>query len=48
MEPEPLIYRVEVTGILGALADLVVDLRYIREFVEDIRGEEEGDEEGEA
>jgi hypothetical protein len=28
--PEPIIYRTEVLGILGALADLVVDVRAIR------------------
>ena len=42
-EPEPLVYRAEVTAILGALADLVVEVRRIRELLED---EEEGDEEG--
>jgi hypothetical protein len=36
-----LIYREEVTGILGALADLVVEIRRIRELLED--GEEEAD-----
>jgi hypothetical protein len=40
---EPLVYRVEVTGIIGALADLVVDVHRIRELLED---EEEADEEG--
>ncbi|MBA3718102.1 MAG: hypothetical protein H0W87_07755 [Actinobacteria bacterium] len=38
--PEALIYRTEVLSIIGALADIVVDLHAIREeFVED--GEEE-------
>jgi hypothetical protein len=34
MEPEPLIYRPEVTAIIGALADLVVETRRIREWLE--------------
>jgi len=38
--PEALIYRTEVLSIIGALADIVVDLHAIREeLVED--GEEE-------
>jgi hypothetical protein len=38
--PEAVIYRTEVLSIIGALADIVVDLRAIREeLVED--GEEE-------
>lgn len=42
-EPEPLIYRTEVLAIIGALADLVVDVGDIREFLlED--DEEEGKE----
>jgi hypothetical protein len=40
---EQLIYRQEVTAIIGALADLVVEVRRIRELLED---EEEADEEG--
>jgi hypothetical protein len=40
---EPVIYRLEVTAIIGALADLVVEVRSIRELLED---EEETDEEG--
>ena len=44
MEParESLAYREEVTAIIGAVADLVVELRRIRELLED---EEEDDEE---
>jgi hypothetical protein len=40
------IYREEVLAILGALADLVVDVRSIREFLEDDGGREETEEEG--
>ena len=37
---EPLIYRSEVLAIIGALADLVVDVGDIRDsFVEDDEGE---------
>ena len=43
LEPEPLIYRPEVTAIIGALADLVVETRRIREFLEESYGEEEED-----
>jgi len=39
--PEPLIYRTEVLGILGALADIVVDLHAIREELVDDGEEEE-------
>jgi hypothetical protein len=39
--PEPLIYRAEVVGIIGALADLVVDVHAIRESLEDDGGGEE-------
>jgi hypothetical protein len=43
MEPatEPLIYRTEDLGIIGALADLVVDVRAIRDSLEEDDGEEE-------
>jgi hypothetical protein len=34
VEPEPLICREEVAAIIGALADLVVETRRIREWVE--------------
>jgi hypothetical protein len=34
VEPEPLIYREEVTAIIGALADLVFEARRIRELLE--------------
>ena len=40
---EPLIYRTEVMAIIGALADLVVDVHRIRELLDN---EEEADEEG--
>lgn len=41
-EAEPLIYREEVTAILGAIADMVVELRAIRQLLrEDDGGEEE-------
>lgn len=44
-EPEPIIYRTEVLGIIGALADIVVELRWLRDdFEED--DEEEEDEGG--
>ncbi len=42
---EALIYRTEVTAIIGALSDIIVELREIRELLEEIRGEEEEDEE---
>jgi hypothetical protein len=38
-EPEPLIYRTEVLSIIGALADIVVELREIR--LEDDEEEED-------
>ena len=44
MEREPVIYREEVSAILIALADLVVDLRAIRRLLEN---EDEEEEEGE-
>ena len=44
-EEEPLIYREEVLGIIGALADLVVDVRNIRSLLEE-DGEEEEEQEG--
>jgi hypothetical protein len=43
--PEPIIYRPDVLGILGALADLVVDVRAIRRHLEE-RDEEEEEQEG--
>jgi hypothetical protein len=39
-EPEPVIYRTEVLGIIGALADIVVELRKIRRSLEDDEEEE--------
>jgi hypothetical protein len=47
VDEETLIYREEVTAIIGALADLVVDVRSIRNWLEGIDGEEEGDAAGE-
>jgi hypothetical protein len=41
VEPEPLIYRPEVTAIIGALADLVVEVRRIRKLLEEADEEEE-------
>jgi hypothetical protein len=40
-EPEPLIYRTEVLSIIGALADIVVELREIRTTLEDDEEEED-------
>lgn len=48
MEEQPAVYRTEVLSIIGALADLVVELRAIRRLLEDALGwEEEEDPEGE-
>lgn len=41
MDPEPVVYRVEVTGIIGALADILVELRAIRSLLENGEEEEE-------
>jgi hypothetical protein len=41
---EPLIYRIEVLAVLGAMADLVVETRRIREYLEEADGEEEAEE----
>jgi hypothetical protein len=44
VEPEPLIYREEVTAIIGALADLVVETRKIRRWLDEgDDGEEEAE-----
>ncbi len=40
-EPEPVIYRIEVLGILAALADIVVELRDIHAALEDDEEAEE-------
>jgi hypothetical protein len=45
---EALIYRAEVTAIIGALSDIIVELREIRKLLEEERGEEEEDEEDDA
>lgn len=42
---EPLIYRPEVLAIMGALADIVVEVRGIRTFLEG--DDEEEEQEGE-
>jgi hypothetical protein len=41
--PEPVIYRVEVLAIIGALSDLVVETREIRKLLEDEDGQAEED-----
>jgi hypothetical protein len=42
VEPkEELVYRSEVTAIIGALADLVVEVRAIREHLEEDDDDEE-------
>jgi len=46
VEPEPLVYRTEVLAIIGALADLVVDVRTIREKLEEDDDEEEEEDAG--
>lgn len=47
MQPEPVIYREEVTAILGVLADLNVRLRQIHELLkEEFGGEEAAEENG--
>jgi hypothetical protein len=45
MEPEPLIYREEVTAILGVFADLDVHVRRILDLLESEFDGEEGLEE---
>jgi hypothetical protein len=42
-EPEPLIYRIEVLGIIGALADIVVELRWLHDYFEEDDEEEENE-----
>ena len=41
MEAEPLIYREEVTAILGVLADINVNVSRIVDLLEEADGEEE-------
>lgn len=43
MHTEPLIYREEVTAILGVLADINVNLTKVVRLLEDEYGEEEED-----
>lgn len=40
---EPVVYRVEVLAIIGALADLVVEVRSIRDTMEGDDGEAEAE-----
>ncbi|MBA3383429.1 MAG: hypothetical protein H0T20_02105 [Actinobacteria bacterium] len=40
---EPVVYREEVLAILGALADLVVDVRRIRDTIAEDDGEAEAE-----
>jgi hypothetical protein len=48
VEESPLVYRTEVLSIIGALADVIVEIRAIRRLLEDALGwEEEEDPEGE-
>jgi hypothetical protein len=47
VEEETLIYRSEVLAIMGALSDLVVYVRDIRDLLEEPGDEEEGNEAGE-
>jgi len=47
IEQEPVIYREEVTAILGVFADINVRLRQIHELLkEEFGGEEEEEEDG--
>jgi hypothetical protein len=48
VQPEPLIYREEVTVILGVLADINVRLRQIYELLEEEFNGREGSEEGDS
>jgi hypothetical protein len=41
VQPEPIIYREEVTAIIGALADINVNLAKVVHLLEDEFGEEE-------
>lgn len=41
---EAVVYRTEVLAIIGALSDLVVDVRAIREWLEEDDEEEKGQE----
>jgi len=43
MEPEPVIYRTEVLAIIGALSDLVVEVREIRYALRADEGDDEED-----
>jgi hypothetical protein len=41
VDPEVVIYRSEVTAIIGALADILVELKAIRRLLDDGEEEEE-------
>jgi hypothetical protein len=41
VDPEVVIYRSEVTAIIGALADMLVELKAIRSLLENGEEEEE-------
>jgi hypothetical protein len=41
MESEVLIYREEITGVIGAMGDIFVELREIRRLLQDGEEEEE-------
>jgi hypothetical protein len=41
VEVEPILYRVEALAVIGALADILVDVRAIRRLLEEDNGEEE-------
>jgi hypothetical protein len=43
VEPEPVIYRTEVLAIIGALSDLVVEVREIRYTLREDEGDDEED-----
>jgi hypothetical protein len=46
VKPESVIYRAEVLAIIGALADLVVEVREIRRYLLEDDDDEEEDAEG--
>jgi hypothetical protein len=46
VEPEPVIHRTEVLAIIGALSDLVVEVREIRYTLREDEGDDEEDAEG--
>ncbi len=44
MDEEAIVYGEEVTGLLFAVADILVELRYISRLLEGADGEQEPDE----